>query len=486
MTELTRQEKAIIVNVTPEETRMALVEGRELVELAVERQQQKNLVGNIYKGRIQNVLPGMQAAFVDIGFEKNAFLYIGDGLPQDAVAAISHDAVFSVGQSVLVQVVKDAIGTKGPRATTHLTLPGRYVVLMPTVNYIGISRRIEDPMERERLRKIAEEVCPHGMGMIVRTVAEKKSREILLEDVQYLLHLWKAVSARAKVSGAPTLLYRNADLLIRIVRDYLAEDVAFVAIDDRESYQRMMDLLDTTPQVKPRMQFHAGPERIFTQYGLYEEIEKIGRRELELPSGGFIVIDKTEALTVIDVNTGKFVGRTNLSDTVFQTNCEAAKEIAKQLRLRDIGGIIIVDFIDMDREEQKRAILKVLEEGVKADRTKTNIVGITGLGLVEITRKKSRQNFEGILYSTCPCCGGQGRIQSPETVAIRICRDLRRAKRKKPSQSGYLVQMHPQVAEYMERSELFRKLKLELGFAIRLERASEMHPEAYAILQDAR
>lgn len=475
--------KSIIVNVVPEETRMAILEENELMELSVERNLHDHIVGNIYKGRIQNVLPGMQAAFVDIGYEKNAFLYIGDGLPKDAVKSISKNETFHVGQNVLIQIVKDAIGTKGPRATTHLTLPGRYVVLMPTVDYIGISRRIEETDERERLKAVAEKICPSGMGMIVRTVAQGKSEEVLEKDIHYLANLWQSITARSRVSGALTLLYRDADLVIRIVRDYLSSDVEELIIDHQESYQRVCDLLQTTPELLEKVKLYTGQEGVFKHYSINEEIEKMGKREVELKSGGSIVIDKTEALTVIDVNTGKFVGKTNLSDTVFQTNIEAAEEITKQIRLRDIGGIIIVDFIDMETEEQKQTILNVLEEKVKKDRTKTNIVDITSLGLVEMTRKKSRKSFEGMLYSTCPYCEGRGRVKSPETVSINISRRLRRIHKKKNASHAYLIQVHPQVAESLLETDILTRLKIELGCTIKIEALASLHPEVYSILQ---
>ncbi|MDF2564738.1 MAG: ribonuclease, Rne/Rng family [Massilibacillus sp.] len=475
--------KSIIVNVVPEETRMAILEENELLEIAVERTQSEHVVGNIYKGRVQNVLPGMQAAFVDIGYEKNAFLYIGDGLPKNAVSSIASSDVFHVGQNVLIQIVKDAIGTKGPRATTHLTLPGRYVVLMPTVDYIGISRRVDDNSERERLKILAEKVCPDGMGMIVRTVAKGKSEDVLKKDMEYLCNLWNALVARNKVSSSPTLVYRDADLVIRMVRDYFNADIDELVIDHYESYMRVCDLLSNSPELLQRVKLYKGAENIFRHYHLEDEVAKLGQREVELKSGGSIVIDKTEALTVIDVNTGKFVGQTNLADTVFRTNMEAAAEITKQIRLRDIGGIIIIDFIDMETEEQKRTILKVLEEKVKYDKTKTNIVDITSLGLVEMTRKKSRQNFEGIIYSKCPYCNGRGLVKSPETVSINISRELRRLSKKKKFTSGYHIQVHPQVKVLFETLGLVANLEKEIACKIVIEAVESLHPEVYCILQ---
>lgn len=474
--------KTIVVNIMPEETRMAILEDNELLEVSIERTQSGNVVGNIYKGKIKNVLPGMQAAFIDIGRDKNAFLYTGDIHPD--VPSQATDEKLTVGQDIIIQIIKDAIGTKGPRATTHLTLPGRYVVLMPTVDYVGISRRIERSEERERLKQLAEKVRPQGMGMIVRTVAEGKSEEEIKRDIDYLNNLWNSLAARAKRTNAPTLLYRDVDLVIRIVRDYLSEEVDQLIIDNAEAYARVCDLLKyMSPELLPRVKLHQGAEDTFTHYGITEELDKCGKRQVELKSGGYIVIDKTEALTVIDVNTGKFVGHTNLAHTVLHTNLEAASEIARQIRLRDIGGIIIIDFIDMDFEEHKQAVLNALEEKIKRDKTKTNILGLTGLGLVEMTRKKARQNFEGVLYSECPCCEGRGRVQSPETVSINIRRELRRIAKTKRLEGVLVVQVHPRVAALFTKDDAISIIEKEIGRSLTIEAIPTMHPEAYSILQ---
>lgn len=476
--------KSIIVNIVPEETRMAIIEDGDLLEISVERTESAHLVGNIYKGRVQNVLPGMQAAFVDIGQEKNAFLYIGDGLPKEAVQAISSHEKIHIGQNLPIQIVKDALGTKGPRATTHLTLPGRNVVLMPTVDYIGISRRIEVETERERLKEIAERICPPGMGMIVRTVAAGKSEVTLQKDVEYLTKLWSSLMARNKVSNPPTLLYRDADLVIRIVRDYFAENIDKMVLDNKDAYLRVLDLLKyTSPELIDKVELYEGGKSIFQTYQIEKEIENLGKRQVELKSGGFIVIDKTEALTAIDVNTGKFVGQANLADTVFQTNMEAAVEIAKQIRLRDIGGIIIIDFIDMETASQKGQLLALMEKKVRQDKTKTNVVDITALGLVEITRKKSRQNFESIIYSECPYCHGRGLVESPETLSIKISRDLRRMEKNHHAANGYLIQVHERVAAVLDQSKILETLGKELGFKMQIEKIPGMHPEVYSILQ---
>ncbi len=476
--------KTIIVNSVPEETRMALLEDGELMEVSVERAEHGHIVGNIYKGKIQNVLPGMQAAFIDIGRDKNAFLYLGDILPRGVSPVNAKNEALTVGQDILIQIVKDAIGSKGPRATTHLTLPGRYIVLMPTVDYIGISRRIEGNEERERLKALAEKVRPAGMGMIVRTVVEGKSEDELQQDALYLYNLWNSLMARGKRAHSPVLLYRDVDLVIRIVRDYLSSDITEFVLDSREAYGRVCDLLKfMSPELIPHIRLYEGKDNIFTYYGVDTELAKLEQRRVELRCGGYIVIDKTEALTVIDVNTGKFVGRTSLADTVFQTNLEAAAEIARQIRLRDIGGIIIIDFIDMDKEEHRKTVLEVFGEKLKKDRTKTNVLGLTGLGLVEMTRKKSRQNLDNMLYSDCPCCEGRGRVQSSETVVINIWRELRKMNSRHRVQGRLLIQAHPHVTELLERGELTRMEK-ELSRSLAVEATPNMNPEIFSILQD--
>lgn len=472
--------KTILISTVPEETRMAIIAGGELWDAEVERPAHLNLVGNIYKGQVQNVLPGMQAAFVDIGINKNAFMYIGN----DDVKNAKYGEKIHIGQKLPVQIVKDAIGSKGPRATRHLSLPGRHVVLMPTAAYIGISRRISEEAERNRLRELAEEICPAGMGLIVRTAAKDKSKEMLADDVRYLTRLWESLKAKNNLSSAPALLYRDAELIIRIVRDYLTDDVGRIIVDDADVFRRIVDLLDyILPEFSERVELYEGKVPLFCEYGIEDELENLGKREVELKSGGFIVIDRTEALTVIDVNTGKYIGNSNLGETVYRTNMEAAAEILKQIRLRDIGGIIIIDFIDMDSEAKKEDLMSFLRANVKYDRTKTNIVDITSLGLVEITRKKARQNFESLVYSECPCCHGSGRVESPETVEIRISRDIRRIEARSHSKFGYTVEVHKQVSEAEARTGIIAELSKKLNVKINVLSRDDMHPECYSIVQ---
>ena len=482
--------KSILLNIVPEETRMAIVEDGELLAVEVERASHAHLVGNIYKGRVQNVLPGMQAAFVDIGQEKNAFLYVGDGaphdVPKDVAAKNAKNEKIHVGQNIIVEIIKDATGTKGPRATTHLSIPGRNLVLMPTAAYTGLSRRIEDEAERSRLHALAERYAPEGMGLIVRTAAEGLSEEAFASDAMYLANLWASIARKFQHAHAPALLYRDADLLVRIVRDRFGEDIDELIVDDKAACERVRELVGfLSPALVERVQHYDGREPLFQKYHIEQEIERVGAREVELKSGGFLVIDKTEALTVIDVNTGKYVGKTNLGDTVYQANLEAAAEILKQLRLRDIGGIIVVDFIDMETDAQKAALLTVLRDGAKHDRAKTNVIDITALGLVEITRKKSRSNFESVVYSACPVCHGRGRIESPETVSIRISRDIRRMEHKAHAKNGYEIAVHETVAEELRQNQLMMNLAAEFGTDIKVVVRPGIHPETYTILQQS-
>ena len=402
--------KEIVVNVGEEETRVAVLEDNVPVEIYIERAVNQRLVGNIFKGQVENVLPGMQAAFVNIGLEKNAFLYVEDALPArssevngqggTALGGANICDILKQGQEVLVQIVKEPIGTKGPRVTIHITLPGRYLVLMPTVDYIGISRRIESEKERERLKDLASRVKPEGMGIIVRTVAEGVEEEEFRQDIVLLTKLWRKILSRAAHGPAPNLVHRDLELVQRILRDIFTEDVDRLTLDSRYECEKVLDLLDITgPRLKLKV-FFDERENIFEEYGIEQEIEKALKRKVWLKCGGYLVIDQAEALTAIDVNTGKYVGTINLEDTVHKTNLEAAREIGRQLRLRNIGGIVIVDFIDMSEEGHRQEVLQTLEAEIKRDKTKTNILGLTQLGLVEMTRKKVRPSLAEVLQKS--------------------------------------------------------------------------------------
>ena len=475
--------KRIIVNVIPEEVRMALCEDGRLLEVAVERTQSDSMVGNIYKGRVENVLPGMQAAFINIGNGKNAFLYAGDIFPRKSFQRLVAEDNLTVGAEIMIEIVKDAMGTKGPRATTHFSIPGRYVVVMPSVDYVGVSRRIESGEERSRLRALAEKIRPKGMGVIVRTVAEGHSEEELARDFQYLAKLWDALTAKAKRAKAPFLLYRDADLAVRIIRDHVKDDIDEVIIDNAEAHSRMVELAKfISPDLVKKIHLYKAKTEIFSHYAIEDEWNKLADRRVDLKCGGYLIIDRTEALTVIDVNTGRFTGHSNLADTVFRTNMEAAAEIARQLRLRDIGGIIVADFIDMEKAGHKKAILTELEARLKADNTKTNVLGLTELGLVEMTRKKSRQTYESTLYESCPCCGGRGTIQTPATLSISIRRQLRRIAAKRPG-AELLVQMHPRVAEEFGDKKAVQAFATEIGTDLTVEAVDGLQAEVFVILE---
>lgn len=474
--------KSIIVNVMPEETRIAVKENNRLTSLELERPRHSHLVGNIYKGIVQNVLPGMQAAFVDIGQSKNAFLYIGDGKAEvDGVG--SPRKTIHIGQVLPVQITKDEVGTKGPRATMHLTIPGRNVVLMPRSAYIGTSHRIDSEQERRRLYDIVREACPEDMGVIIRTAAMGQSKECIQRDIRYLIKVWQSVEAKSKLMKGTGLLYRDVDLVIRIVRDLFNEDVEQMVIDDEIVYGRVKDLLQgMAPEWADRLKLYKG-SNIFEYYEIEAEAVSAGNRQIPLDSGGFLVIDKTEAMTVIDVNTGSFVGNVNLGETAFALNKEAAVEIMHQLRLRDIGGIVLVDFIDMEKEEHNKALLQLLRQLAQQDRTKTHVVDITALGLVEITRKKTRHNIDNLLYRDCPVCQGSGRILSAEALAINVCREIRRIEAHKHGAEGYTLHIHPEAAKELKTGEAFEGLYKDLGVRVNICSDREIQPGCYSLFQ---
>ncbi len=458
--------KEIMVDINPYQTRVVLLEDSAPSEIYIERRGRERLVGNIYNGKVQNVLPGMQAAFVDIGLERNAFLYAGDirldrsdfqfgtangnGTDETCIQPTNIRDIVKPGQDIMVQVLKEPVGTKGARVTTHITLPGRTLVLMPTVNYVGVSRRIDDEAERVRLRGILEDIKPADMGVIVRTVAAGKERAEFETDLDFLVRLWQRIRQKNDYISAPCLLHAEESLIFRTIRDLFMPDVDRLTINNREFFECVQIVAEIiSPVLKEKVALYEGEEPLFDRYGLEEEIDKTLARKVWLDNGGYIVIDQTEALTSIDVNTGRFVGNDSLQETILKTNCQAAKEIARQLRLRDLSGIIIIDFIDMENEEDKALVVETLKEALKNDRTKTNVLGITQLGLVEMTRKRMRQCISNTLQVECPYCKGDGRVLSVETTAMKIARKLEKTLREAPN-NAYLIQAHPEVAEMIE------------------------------------
>lgn len=423
-------ERKMIADVCPDETRLALLEDGQMSEMHVETRGRERLVGNIYKGKVENILPGMQAAFVDIGLDKNAFLYAGDIVRDmgDDAAQDSPPAevppireVLRPNQDILVQVLKQPGGTKGARVTTHITLPGRYVVLMPTVEHIGISRRVRDDAVRSRLKDLAKKLCPPGMGLILRTAAARAKEAEIAKEIALYERMWQRIQDKARVVSAPRLVHAEESLLLRTVRDAFTADVDELVINDKDAYERVCALTAMlAPELRPRIHWYSGSVPIFDAYALEDKMERLLQRRVWLRNGAYLVIDETEALTAIDVNTGKYTGNDDLQETIVNANLEAADEIARQIRLRDLSGIIIVDFIDMESEENRRRVLERLEKAVSSDPTRTNVLGMTSLGLVEMTRKRSRRRLSALMETTCPHCGGSGKIPNLETLTRRV------------------------------------------------------------------
>ncbi len=427
----------ILINVTPQETRVAVVENGVLQEVHIERARSRGLVGNIYKGKVSRILPGMQAAFVDIGLDRAAFLHASDVHQpgQDgenngatpAIAELLHD-----GQELVVQVVKDPLGTKGARVTTHITLPARYVVYMPYSRHIGISQKIGDDAERDRLRAALKDALEGDQdgGYIVRTVAEAVSEDELGTDLRYLKRLWGVVQERMRAAPVCSLLHEDLPLALRAMRDLVRENVEKVRIDSRETFMKARDFaVSFIPEVVERIEVYPGERPIFDLYAVEDEIKKALERKVLLKSGGYLVIDQTEAMTTIDVNTGGYVGRKNQEETLFKTNLEATQAIARQLRLRNLGGMIIIDFIDMTEAEHKRQVLRALEKALARDRSKVYITEMSPLGLVEVTRKRTRESLEHVLCEPCPACKGRGVMKTPQTVCYEIFREILRESR---------------------------------------------------------
>jgi ribonuclease G len=414
--------KDIIADVGPEDTKVALLEDDELIELFIEKTEPVDLAGNVYRGKVSNVLPGMQAAFIDIGYEKNAFLYIDDVSFHTYSAEDDEEdfqdtrkgsinELLKPGQEITVQIVKEPTGSKGPRATTHISLPGRYLVLLPGYNYIGISHRIESEQERNRLRKILEKIKPKNMGFIVRTASEGKEAEDFKHDLAFLIKLWHSIKKKEKRGKVPRCIHKDPGLIYRTVRDLFTTDIDKFIINNKEQHAKVVELAGMiSPALKKRVRYEARYGSLFEHFDINAKISKAFARKVWLKCGGYIIIDHTEALTVIDVNTGKYVGGSTLEETVLKANIEAAGEVAKQIRLRDLGGIIIIDFIDMRENAHRQALIEALRQELKKDRSKTTVVGMTGLGLIEMTRKRVRLDLASSIAIDCEFCKGTGKI----------------------------------------------------------------------------
>ena len=424
----------ILVNITPQETRVAVLEQGVTQELHIERTSVRGIVGNIYNGRVSRVLPGMQSAFVDIGLDRAAFLHVADiwNSNQHPNTAKPIEKLLYEGNNILVQVIKDAIGTKGARLSTQISLAGRLLVYLPQESHIGISQRIEDNSERELLRERLQQILPleEKGGYIIRTMAETADENDLRADLEYLHKLWHDIQQKSTAISAPMLLYQDLDLSHRVLRDLVNEDTARILVDSRENYQRLVKFAQNyMTYMVERITLYTGDRPLFDLYGVEEEIEKSLAKRVNLKSGGYLIIDQTEALTTMDVNTGGFIGVRNFDDTIFKTNLEAAQVIARQLRLRNLGGIIIIDFIDMDSEEHKNAVLAELNKAILKDRMRITVNGFSALGLVEMTRKRTRESLAHILCEPCPTCQGRGEIRTAQTICYEILRELLRESR---------------------------------------------------------
>lgn len=425
------RKSSIFIDVDSSNVRVAMTENNELAEFYIESSSKKKLVGNIYKGVVVNVLQGMQAAFVDIGLEKNAFLYVGDMIIdrselENHVIDIPEKLTIKPGDEIMVQVVKDEVGTKGARISSNISLPARSVVMTPTLNFFGVSRKIQDEKVREKLLKLVQDHAPKGCGFIIRTVAPEISKREILSEIKSLYKLWEAINQKFKTARPRELIYTEGDLVFRTVRDMLNSNIEHIITNSKEVYDTISEhLVKSLSVCADKLELYTGKTDMFKSYGIRQKIDMLLDRKVWLKSGGYLIIDKTEALTVIDVNSGKYTGNgTLLEDTVFEVNLEAAVEIARQIRLRNIGGIVVIDFIDMELNEHKEKLLQVLEESLSRDRTKCKVLGMTRLGLVELTRKKVRNDISSYLQDECTMCHGSGRIYSTSSVADRIRTDL--------------------------------------------------------------
>jgi len=501
----------IIINSTPQQTRVALLEDGQVAEMYIERKKHRGIVGNIYKGRVSKVLPGMQAAFVNIGLKRDAFLYVldfydnlddddddDDDLEDDEKQEKERQApkrkrrsrrpaiqdLLQRDQEIMVQISKEPLGTKGARVTSHISLPGRYLVYMPTLEHVGVSRRINSHAERSRLRKIIKEVKPPNCGCIVRTAGEGRDEADISGDIDFLTRLWDRVKARGEEAKAPSLVHTDLDLVLRVVRDSFTQNVEKLVVDSEEEYQKVLEFTEATmPHLSDRVRLFVKSVPIFDHYDIEDELTKALQRKVWLKSGGYLIIDRAEALVAIDVNTGKFVGKKNLEDTIVKTNLEAAREVARQIRLRDLGGIIIVDFIDMENEENKRRVVSTLQQELTFDRARTNVLELTELGLVQMTRKRVRESLKQMLYQPCPYCKGHGFIQSEETICYEIQNSMQRLVSTTDEQRGIQVRAHPAIIKMLqnEEREIVQSIKEIYSRKVQLQGDDSLHREQFAV-----
>jgi ribonuclease G len=461
----------LLINVTPSETRVAMIESGVLQEIHVERESKRGIVGNIYKGKVSRVLPGMQAAFIDIGLEKAAFLHASDIVPHTECVAENEKRQFQVrdiselvrqGQDIVVQVVKDPLGTKGARLTTDITLPSRYLVFMPGASHVGVSQRIDSEKERERLKKTVSSYCDATGGFIIRTAAEGALEAEISQDAKFLKRLWQKIIERRKKYKTKSMLYGELGLDQRILRDFVGTELDNILVDSKMAFEKLsVFTTEFVPELTEKLQYYSGNKPIFDMYETENEIQRALDRKVELKSGGYLIIDQTEAMTTVDINTGAFVGRRNLEETIFNTNIEATQAIARQLRLRNLGGIIIIDFIDMISDEHRSRVLNSLDVALSYDRVKTNINGFSQLGLVEMTRKRTRESIEHVLCSQCPTCEGRGAVKTIESVCYEVLREITRVNRAYDADK-FVVYASSSVADALEGDESHALAELEV------------------------
>jgi ribonuclease G len=477
----------ILINVTPQETRVAIMEQGSAQELHVERSSSRGLVGNTYLGVVSRVLPGMQSAFVQIGLDRAAFLHVADiwgHRGSDEAKPI--EKLLQDGDTVLVQVIKDPIGTKGARLSTQISIAGRCLVFLPQESHIGVSQRIEAETERTQLKGRLQQLLPPEQkgGFIVRTMAETATDAELAGDLDYLRRLWAGIQERARVSSAPALLYQDLDLSLRVLRDFASDSTERILVDSRETFQRLSTFArDYTLPFLDRLQHYTGERPLFDLYGVEEEIERALARRVALKSGGYLILDQTEALTTVDVNTGGFVGGRSFDDTIFKTNLEAAQVIARQLRLRNLGGIIIIDFIDMDNDTHRDAVLAEFKKALVLDRTRVGVNGFTTLGLVEMTRKRTRESLAHVLCEPCPTCHGRGELKTAQSVCYQIMREVVREARQFDAREFRILASQKVIDTFLdEEAQSLAMAEEFIGKPIRLQVESLYNQEQYDIV----
>ncbi len=481
----------LLINVTPQETRVATIENGMLQEVIIERASKRGLVGNVYKGKVCRVLPGMQAAFLEIGLQRTAFLHLSDIVISDEQKKSSEleltiNDVLRDGQEILVQVVKDPMGTKGARLTTNITIPARYLVYMPNSKHIGVSQKLEGEEERNRLKDLIKSQRDDSEkgGYIIRTVAEGISEQSVESDMLFLKKIWQCIIENNKATSAGNLVYGDLPLAMRVMRDMADIHIDAIRIDSKETYEKVLKFAEKfIPELAPGIEYYPGERPLFDLFGVEDEIQRALQSKIELKSGGYLIIDQTEAMTTVDINTGGYVGSRNLEETIFKTNLEATQSIVRQLRLRNLGGIIILDFIDMQDPEHKRQVLRSFERALEKDHAKTCITEVSNLGLIEMTRKRTRESLEHILCEACPVCNGRGTIKTVETVAFEIFREIIREARQFDTEK-LLVLTSKDVGEFLmdEESSAIAELEEFLQRSIQFKMDDEYNQEQYDVV----